>query len=119
LGAATAMKIFGVEILNENSGVSIVAEVTKMQATFVARTRSFAMEMKILFSRGRGAADRGVPWAWSQVPRSAGGCAIHGKSWPPWSGLVRDAWRTGWQFVIRYGQAAGSGSRYLSRAATR
>ena len=38
LGAATAMKIFGVEILNEGSGVSIVAEVTKMQATFVART---------------------------------------------------------------------------------
>jgi hypothetical protein len=37
LGAATAMKIFGVEILNEGSGVSIVAEVTKKQATFVAR----------------------------------------------------------------------------------
>ena len=37
LGAATAMKIYGVEILNEGSGVSIVAEVTKMQATFVAR----------------------------------------------------------------------------------
>jgi hypothetical protein len=58
LGAATAMKIFGVEILNEGSGVSIVAEVTKMQATFVARTRSFATKMKFLFSRGRGAADR-------------------------------------------------------------
>jgi uncharacterized protein (DUF697 family) len=39
LGAATAMKIYGVEILNEGSGVSIVAEVTKIQATFVARTR--------------------------------------------------------------------------------
>jgi len=37
LGKATAMKIFGVEILNEGSGVSIVAEVTKRQATFVAR----------------------------------------------------------------------------------
>jgi len=45
LGAATAMKIFGVEILNEGSGVSIVAEVTKMQATFVARTRCFATKM--------------------------------------------------------------------------
>jgi hypothetical protein len=45
LGAATAMKIFGVEILNEGSGVSIVAEVTKMQAAFVARTRCFATKM--------------------------------------------------------------------------
>jgi hypothetical protein len=35
---ATAMKIYGVEILNEGSGVSIDAEVTEMQATFVART---------------------------------------------------------------------------------
>ena len=34
-GAATCMKIFGVEILNEGSGVSI--DVTEMQATFVAR----------------------------------------------------------------------------------
>jgi hypothetical protein len=38
-GAATAMKIYGVEILDEGSGVSIAAQVTKMQATFVARTR--------------------------------------------------------------------------------
>ena len=53
LGAATAMKIFGVEILNEGSGVSIVAEVTKMQATFVARTRCFATKMKFLFPHGR------------------------------------------------------------------
>lgn len=37
LGAATAMKIFGVEILNEGSGVSIDDAVTEMQATFVAR----------------------------------------------------------------------------------
>ena len=36
-GAATAMKIFGVEILNEGSGVSIDDAVTEMQATFVAR----------------------------------------------------------------------------------
>ena len=43
LGAATAMKIYGVEILNEGSGVAIVAEVTKMQATFVARTRCSAI----------------------------------------------------------------------------
>ena len=37
IGAATAMKIFGVEILNEGSGVSIDDAVTEMQATFVAR----------------------------------------------------------------------------------
>jgi hypothetical protein len=36
-GAATCMKIFGVEILNEGSGVSIDDAVTGMQATFVAR----------------------------------------------------------------------------------
>jgi hypothetical protein len=37
LGAASAMKIVGVEILNEGSGVSIDDAVTEMQATFVAR----------------------------------------------------------------------------------
>jgi hypothetical protein len=37
LGAATCMKIFGVEILNEGSGVSIDDAVTEMQATFVTR----------------------------------------------------------------------------------
>jgi hypothetical protein len=37
VGAATAMKIYGVEILNEGSGVSIDDAVTEMQATFVAR----------------------------------------------------------------------------------
>jgi hypothetical protein len=36
-GSATTMKIFGVEILNEGSGVSIDDAVTEMQATFVAR----------------------------------------------------------------------------------
>ena len=36
-GAATCMKIFGVEILNEGSGISIDDAVTEMQATFVAR----------------------------------------------------------------------------------
>jgi hypothetical protein len=36
-GAATCMKITGVEILNEGSGVSIDDAVTEMQATFVAR----------------------------------------------------------------------------------
>lgn len=36
-GAACAMKIFGVEILNEGSGVSIDDAVTEMNATFVAR----------------------------------------------------------------------------------
>ncbi|HEX8990692.1 MAG TPA: hypothetical protein VF784_03350 [Anaerolineales bacterium] len=37
IGSATAMKIFGVEILNEGSGVSIDDAVQEMQATFVAR----------------------------------------------------------------------------------
>ena len=37
MGAATAMKIFGVEILNEGGGISIDDAVTEMQATFVAR----------------------------------------------------------------------------------
>ena len=36
-GAATAMKIYGVEILNEGSGVSIDDAVTEMQAKFVVR----------------------------------------------------------------------------------
>ena len=36
-GAATAMKIFAVEILNEGSGVFIDDAVTEIQATFVAR----------------------------------------------------------------------------------
>ncbi len=36
-GAATCMKIFGVEILNEGSGISIDDAVTEVQATFVAR----------------------------------------------------------------------------------
>jgi len=38
MGAATTMRIYGVEILNEGSGVSIDDAVTEMQATFVART---------------------------------------------------------------------------------
>lgn len=37
IGAASTMKIFGVEILNEGSGVSIDDAVTEMQATWVAR----------------------------------------------------------------------------------
>ena len=52
LGAATAMKISGVEILNEGSGVSIDDEVTKMQATFVARTRCSATN-EFFVPRGR------------------------------------------------------------------
>jgi hypothetical protein len=36
-GASMAMRIYGVEILNEGSGVSIDDAVTEMQATFVAR----------------------------------------------------------------------------------
>ena len=37
IGAATTMKIFAVEILNEGMGISIDDAVTEMQATFVAR----------------------------------------------------------------------------------
>jgi hypothetical protein len=37
-GAMCAAKIFGVEILNEGSGISIDDAVTEMSATFVART---------------------------------------------------------------------------------
>ena len=36
-GAMACAKIFGIEILNEGSGVSIDDAVTEMQATFVAR----------------------------------------------------------------------------------
>jgi hypothetical protein len=37
LGAATTMKLHGVELLNEGSGISVDDAVTEMQATFVAR----------------------------------------------------------------------------------
>lgn len=37
-GAMCAAKIFGVELLNEGSGISIDDAVTEMSATFVART---------------------------------------------------------------------------------
>lgn len=37
IGAACAMKIFGVEIMNEGYGISIDDAVSEMQATFVAR----------------------------------------------------------------------------------
>ena len=36
-GAACTMKIFGVEVLNEGSGISIDDAVTEMQSSFVAR----------------------------------------------------------------------------------
>jgi hypothetical protein len=39
-GAATCMKMFGMKVLNEGSGVSIDDAVTEMQATFVARCAS-------------------------------------------------------------------------------
>jgi hypothetical protein len=55
LGAATAMRIYGVEILNEGSGVSIDDAVTEMQATFVARTRcSGENDFLPLADEGRG-----------------------------------------------------------------
>ena len=37
MGAASAMKIFGIEILNEGFGVSVDDAVSEMQCTFVAR----------------------------------------------------------------------------------
>jgi hypothetical protein len=37
-GAMAAAKLFGIEILNEGSGISIDDAVTEMQATFVARS---------------------------------------------------------------------------------
>ncbi len=37
MGAAAAMKVFGVEILNEGWGTSVDDAVNEMQATFVAR----------------------------------------------------------------------------------
>ena len=37
-GAMCAAKIYGVEILNESSGISVDDAVTEMQATFVARS---------------------------------------------------------------------------------
>ena len=37
-GAMCAAKIFGVEVLNESSGISVDDAVTEMQATFVARS---------------------------------------------------------------------------------
>ena len=36
LGAATTMKIYGVEILNEGNGISVDDTVNESQATFVA-----------------------------------------------------------------------------------
>ncbi len=44
-GAATAMKIFGVEILNEGSGISIDDAVTETQATFVAHRARVAVHL--------------------------------------------------------------------------
>jgi hypothetical protein len=51
MGAATAMKIFGVEILNEGSGMSIDDAVQEMQATFVAR---FVEPWQVVQSKFRG-----------------------------------------------------------------
>ena len=57
MGAASTMKIFGVEILNEGSGVSIDDAVTEMQATFVARYVEPWTAVK-------------GPWPLNQVPSS-------------------------------------------------
>jgi hypothetical protein len=40
MGAGAALKLFGVEILNEGYGVSIDDAVSEMQATFFARSPS-------------------------------------------------------------------------------
>lgn len=54
LGAATAMKIYGVEILNEGSGVSIDDAVTEMQATFVAQVVEPWVAVESAFNIGPG-----------------------------------------------------------------
>jgi hypothetical protein len=56
-GAATAMKIYAVEILNEGSGVSIDDAVTEMQATFVAQVVEPWIAVASAFNIGNG----GVP----------------------------------------------------------
>jgi len=53
-GAATGMKIFGVEILNEGSGVSIDDAVTEMQATFVAQLVEPWIAVQSAFQTGVG-----------------------------------------------------------------
>jgi hypothetical protein len=67
-GSATSMKIFGVEILNEGSGVSIDDASQEMQATFVARfvepwtsTPSSSLRRVKIPSRGREPTAGGVP----------------------------------------------------------
>lgn len=63
-GAARAMRIYGIEILNEGSAVSIDDAVTEMQATFVAR----------YIQPWRGGADQGPPsWARKNPSRARGG----------------------------------------------
>lgn len=56
IGAASSMKIFGVEVLNEGSGVSIDDAVTETQVTFVARLveqwASVASDFTDLVSQG-------------------------------------------------------------------
>ena len=50
-GSACAMKIYGVEVLNEGSGVSIDDAVQEMQATFVARFVEPWLSLNWLFCR--------------------------------------------------------------------
>lgn len=59
-GAATAMRIYGIEILNEGSGVSIDDAVTEMQATFVAR---YVQPWHVVQTRVRSLAERSKPHA--------------------------------------------------------
>jgi len=61
-GAATTIKIFGVEILNEGSGVSIDDAVTEMQSTFVARLVEPWVAVK--------SSGDLVPLAWAAATRS-------------------------------------------------
>lgn len=54
-GAMAAFKIFGVEILNEGSGVSIDDTVTESSATFVARAVEPLQAVASKFDGGIGA----------------------------------------------------------------
>ncbi len=87
------MKIFGVEILNEGSGVSIDDAVTEMQATFVARyvepwqIRLGASRRKVKIStRGRedwiAAARAGLPRFHDMRRGALRGGRMGWKPWP-------------------------------------
>jgi hypothetical protein len=57
MGAASAMRIFGVEILNESTGSSIEDAVSESSATFVARLVEPWAAVQSPFASGVGGAD--------------------------------------------------------------